>query len=287
MLSMVNGQPRELGLRDILLRFIDHRVDVVRRRTDYLLRKAREREHILLGFQIALDHLDKVIKLIRAAATPKEARDSLIGRFDFTERQAQAIIELQLQRLTGMEQQKILDELADIQQRIAEYLEILGLGQRAAHPDHRSSCARFRRRSATIAARRSSTIPARFSLEDLVQQEDVAVTVSRGGYLKRTPLDTYRRQSRGGKGRIGMGMRTEDIVEHLVIANTHTYLLVFTNKGRVYWLKIYEIPEARRRARASTSRAWSSCSRTRPCNRSSRSASSPRTSTSSWRRATA
>ncbi|MGD0669438.1 MAG: DNA topoisomerase (ATP-hydrolyzing), partial [Bryobacteraceae bacterium] len=126
MLSIVNGQPRELGLVEIIKCFIDHRVDVVRRRTEYELRKAREREHILLGFQKALDNLDEVIKLIRAAKAPREARDSLIGRFEFTERQAQAIIELQLQRLTGMERQKILDELAEIQRRIAEYLEILG-----------------------------------------------------------------------------------------------------------------------------------------------------------------
>jgi len=126
MLSIVNGQPRELGLVPMLKYFIEHRVEVVRRRTEYELRKAREREHILLGFKKALDHLDEVIKLIRAAKTPKEARDSLITRFEFTEKQAQAIIELQLQRLTGMEQQKIIDELAEIQRRIAEYLEILG-----------------------------------------------------------------------------------------------------------------------------------------------------------------
>src|SRR5262249_17144172 len=126
MLSIVHGQPRELGLIEMLLRFIDHRVEVVRRRTDYELRKAREREHLLLGFKKALENLDAVIKLIRASKTPKEARDGLIARFTFTERQAQAIIELQLQRLTGMEQQKILEELAEIQRRIAEYLEILG-----------------------------------------------------------------------------------------------------------------------------------------------------------------
>src|SRR5579872_4216975 len=125
MLSIVNGQPRELGLADVLRRFIDHRIDVVRRRTDFLLRKAREREHILLGFKKALDNLDAVIKLIRGSKTPKEARDGLIGSFEFTEKQAQAIIELQLQRLTGMEIQKIIDELGSIQKEIAEYLEIL------------------------------------------------------------------------------------------------------------------------------------------------------------------
>jgi DNA gyrase subunit A len=243
MLSIVNGQPRELGLVDCIKRFIDHRVDVVRRRTDYLLRKAREREHILLGFKKALENLDAVIEEIRASKTPREARDRLIGRFEFTERQAQAIIELQLQRLTGMEQQKILDELAEIQRLIAEYTEILGSEKvlrgvivkelREVQKDYGDE-------------RRTTIVEdvGEIRLEDLVQMEDVAVTVTRGGYLKRTPVDTYRRQARGGKGRIGMATRAEDVVEHLVIASTHAYLLIFTNKGRVYWLKIYEIPDA-------------------------------------------
>ena len=262
LLAIVNGQPREMGLLDVLRRFIDHRIDVVRRRTDYLLRKAREREHILLGFQRALNNLDQVIALIRAAKTPKEAREALmafvtpaeakeyakaIGAGElgprFTERQAQAIIELQLQRLTGMEQQKIIDELAEIQTKIAEYLEILGSEKalrglivkelREVQKDYGDE-------------RRTEIIEdtGEIKLEDLVQVEDVAVTVTRGGYLKRTPVDTYRRQTRGGKGRIGMSTRAEDVVEHLIIASTHAYLLIFTNKGRVYWLKIYNIPDA-------------------------------------------
>ncbi len=243
LLSLVNGQPRQLGLKQILLRFVDHRVDVVRRRTDYLLRKAREREHLLLGFQKALDHLDEVIALIRAAKTPKDARDSLVERFDFSERQAQAIIELQLQRLTGMEQQKILDELAEIQRKIGEYLEILGSDSVLRNLIVKE----LREVQKTFGDERRTTIiedPGEINLEDLVQREEVAVTVSRGGYLKRTAIDTYRRQARAGKGRRGMAMRSEDIVEHMVIANTHSYLLIFTNKGRVYWLKIYQIPDA-------------------------------------------
>jgi DNA gyrase subunit A len=243
MLSIVHGQPRELGLIDCIKRFIEHRVDVVRRRTDYELRKAREREHLLLGFQKALQNLDAVIQLIRAAANPREARESLIARFEFTEKQAQAIIELQLQRLTGMEQQKIIDELAEIQRRIAEYLEILGSEKvlkdlivkelKEVQKDYGDE-------------RRTQIIEdtGEIRLEDLVAVEDVAVTVTRGGYLKRTSVDTYRRQSRGGKGRIGMGTRTEDFVEHLLVASTHSYLLIFTNRGRVFWLKIYEIPDA-------------------------------------------
>jgi len=243
MLSIVNGQPRELGLIDCIRHFIDHRLDVVRRRTDYELRKARAREHILLGFQKALDNIDEVIKLIRAVKTPREARDSLIARFTFTEKQAQAIIELQLQRLTGMERQNILDELADIQRRIAEYLEILGSEKvlrglvvkelKEVQKDYGDE-------------RRTQIIEdtGEILLEDLVPVEDVAVTVTHGGYLKRTAVDTYRRQLRGGKGRIGMGTRSEDFVEYFLVASTHSYLLIFTDRGQLHWPKIYEVPDA-------------------------------------------
>src|SRR6202166_4880289 len=262
-LSIVTGQPRELGLIQTIKYFIEHRVDVVRRRTDYELRKAREREHILLGFRLALDNIDEVIRLIRASKSPKDARESLVTastQFTFnrvylmaagateplrqlSEKQAQAIIELQLQRLTGMEQEKIANELADIQRRIGEYLAILGSEKvlrdlivkelREVQKDHGDE-------------RRTQIIddPGEIRLEDLVAVEDMAVTVTHGGYLKRTAVDTYRRQTRGGKGRIGMGTRTEDFVEYFLVASTHNYLLVFTNKGRVYWLKIYNIPDA-------------------------------------------
>src|SRR5271165_4044764 len=243
MLSIVNGQPRELGLADVLKRFIDHRIDVVRRRTDYLLRKAREREHILLGFKKALENLDAVIKLIRASGTPREAREGLIAQFEFTERQAQAIIEMQLQRLTGMEIQKILDELLAIQVEIAEYLEILASDKKLRGiivQELKDVQKEFGDERRTQIIEDTGEI----HLEDLIQVEDVAVTVTHGGYLKRTAVDTYRRQSRGGKGRIGMGTRTEDVVDHLVVASTHAYLLLFTTKGRVFWLKIYEIPDA-------------------------------------------
>src|SRR6202167_3798132 len=194
MLSIVGGQPRELGLADVLRRFIDHRIDVVRRRTDYLLRKAREREHILLGFQRALDNLDAVIKLIRASKTPREARDGLIGTFEFTERQAQAIIEMQLQRLTGMEIQKILDELASIQIEIAEYLDILASDKKLRGiivQELKDVQKEFGDERRTQIIEDTGEI----HLEDLIQVEDVAVTVTHGGYLKRTAVDTYRRQS--------------------------------------------------------------------------------------------
>jgi DNA gyrase subunit A len=243
MLSIVNGQPRELGLIQTIKAFVDHRVEVVRRRTEYELRKAREREHILLGFQKALQNLDEVIRTIRAAKTPKEARDALIGRFEFTEKQAQAVIELQLQRLTGMEQQKILEELGEIQRRIAEYLEILGsdkLLRDLIVKELKEVQKDFGDERRTQIVEDTGEI----SLEDLVSEEDTAITVTRGGYLKRTSVDTYRRQSRGGKGRIGMSTRAEDFVEHLIVASTHSYLLIFTTRGRVYWLKAYEIPDA-------------------------------------------
>ncbi len=243
MLSIVNGQPRELGLVPMLKYFIDHRLEVVRRRTEYELRKARDREHILLGFQKALENLDEVIRLIRASRAPKEARDSLITAFAFSEKQAQAIIEMQLQRLTGMERQKILDELADIQRRIAEYLEILGSDKVLRDlivKELRDVQKEFGDERRTEIIEDTGEI----RLEDLVAVEDMAVTVTRGGYLKRTAVDTYRRQTRGGKGRIGMGTRTEDFVEHLIVASTHSYLLIFTTRGRVYWLKVYEIPDA-------------------------------------------
>ena len=262
MLAIVNGQPKEFGLVDLLRKFIDHRLDVVRRRTDFLLRKAREREHLLLGFQRALNNIDEVIRLIRESRTPREAREALMNFITpaeaaefaaliaagelgprFSERQAQAIIELQLQRLTGMEQQKILDELAEIQRKIADYLEILG-SDKVVRQVIVKELKEVQKEFGD--ARRTQIVddPGEIVLEDLIQQEDVAVTVTRGGYLKRTPVDTYRRQSRGGKGRIGMGTRSEDVVDHLIIGSTHSHLLIFTSKGRLYWLKNYHIPDA-------------------------------------------
>ncbi|MBI3697097.1 MAG: DNA gyrase subunit A [Acidobacteria bacterium] len=243
MLAIVNGQPREVGLAEALKLFIDHRIDIVRRRTDYLLRKARDREHLLLGFRKALEHLDQVIRLIRASKSPAEARGVLMERLDFTEKQAQGIIELQLQRLTGMERQKILDELVEIQKKIQEYLEILGSDKILRNliiKELREVQKEYADPRRTEIIEDSGDI----QLEDLIADEDVAITVTHNGYMKRTAVDTYRKQSRGGKGRIGMGTRTEDFVEHLLIASTHAYILIFTNLGRVYWLKVYEIPDA-------------------------------------------
>ena len=242
MLAIVNGQPRELGLLEYLNSFVNHRIDIVQRRTNYLLRKAREREHLLLGFQKALDHLDEVIQLIRAAKSPVEARQALIDRFEFSERQAQAIIELQLQRLTGMERQKIIDELKEVQQRIAEYLEILGSDEVL----RKLIVKELREIKKKFADERRTEIgpdAGEISVEDLIADEDMAITVTHNGYIKRTPLDTYRKQSRGGRGRIGMGTRTDDFVEYLLVGSTHSHVLVFTNLGRLYWLKVYSIPD--------------------------------------------
>jgi DNA gyrase subunit A len=242
MLAIVNGQPRTLSVVEAIQLFIDHRVNVVRRRTAYDLRKAQERAHILEGFLKALHHLDAIIKLIRASKTPPEARQALIGRFEFTERQAQAILELQLQRLTALEREKIQQEYDDIQKKIAEYQEILA-SEKALKKVIVNELKEIQKEYGDL--RRTEIIEeqAEIKLEDLIAVEDVVITVSHSGYLKRTPLSIYRQQSRGGKGRLGMRTREEDFVEHLFIASTHSYILVFSNTGKMYWLKVYEIPD--------------------------------------------
>ena len=243
LLAVVHGQPREFGLVEGIKIFIDHRVEVVRRRTEYDLRKAREREHILQGYKKALDHLDEVIKLIRASKTTPEARETLMTRLEFTEIQAKAILEMQLQRLTGLERQKILDELEEIRKTIAELEAILAsdrLLKNVIIKELKEVQKDFgdKRRTEIIEEQ------AEIKLEDLIAVEDVAVTVSHQGYLKRTPVATYHHQGRGGKGRIGMKTREEDFVEDLFVASTHSYMLIFTNRGKVFWLKVYEIPDA-------------------------------------------
>ncbi len=243
LLSIVGGQPRELGLVAMLKLFIDHRVEVVRRRTQFELRKAEEREHILLGFKKALEHLDDVIKLIRRSKSPKEAREGLMETWRFTERQAQAILDLQLHRLTQMEREKIIEELKQIQALIAELKEIL-----ASEKKLKGMIVKELREVQKDYAdpRRTEIVEnvEEIKLEDLIADVDMAITVSHAGYIKRTPVDVYRHQSRGGKGRIGAKTRDEDFVEYLFVASAHSYILLFSSKGRVYWLKVYEIPEA-------------------------------------------
>jgi DNA gyrase subunit A len=241
-LSIVNGQPRVLSLLELLRSFVEHRVDVVRRRTQYELRQAEARAHILEGLQKALDHIDAIIKLIRASKTTAEAREGLISQFEFTEIQAKAILEMQLQRLTSLERQKIIDELNELQVKIAELKEIL-----ASDAKLREVIVKELRevQKKYGDARRTEIIDeeAEIRLEDLIAEAEAVITVTHAGYVKRTPLSVYRNQGRGGKGRIGMKTKDEDPVTNVFVANTHSYVLVFTDRGRLYWLKVYEIPD--------------------------------------------
>ena len=243
MLAIVGGRPRVLPLVDIIEHFIEFRREVVRRRTEFELRKAEARAHILEGLKIALDHLDAVIKLIRGSKNPAEARDGLMTQFQLSQLQSQAILDMQLQRLTGLERQKILDELAELMKTIERLRAILSsdallmavvMGELTAVRDKFSD------------ERRTTFIEdsGEFRVEDLIADEDVAITVTNTGYIKRTAISTYRMQRRGGKGRIGMRTREEDFVSHLFIASTHSYIMIFTDRGRAYWLKVHEIPDA-------------------------------------------
>jgi DNA gyrase subunit A len=262
LLAVIHGQPKELGLIQAIQIFIDHRVDVVRRRTAYLLQKAKDREHILEGYLTALDHLDNVIAIIRGSANRADARENLVAYFvgkkidinttgrapkldpekSFTATQADAILELQLHRLTRLSIDEINKELGTTRENIAEYESILGSEKKL----RRVIVTELEEIKKLYGDERRTVIEdeaAEIMLEDLIADEQVAVTVSHGGYLKRTPISTYRQQRRGGQGRTGMKTRDEDFVEHLFIASTHAYILIFTNTGRVYWLKVYEIPD--------------------------------------------
>jgi DNA gyrase subunit A len=241
-LAIVGGRPVVLPLVDVLEQFIEFRREVVRRRTEFELRKAEARAHILEGLRIALDHLDEVIALIRASKSPAEARDGLMTRFGLSQLQSQAILDMQLQRLTGLERQKILDELADVLRQIERYRAILGndaLLMEIVVQEMRGVRDRYGDPRRTEIVEEEGE----FRIEDLIADEDVAITVSNTGYIKRTAVTEYRTQRRGGLGRRGMSVREEDFVSHLFIASTHAYILIFSDKGRVYWLKVYEIPD--------------------------------------------
>ncbi len=262
LLAVVNGQPRELGLIPTIKYFIEHRVDVVRRRTAYLLAKAKDREHILEGYLKALDHLDNVIAIIRGSANRAEARENLVLYFGgkkidintsgrapkvdpekpFSTKQADAILELQLHRLTKLSIDEISKELAEVRDNIAEYESILA-SEKKLRGVIIKELEEVKKLYGDERRTRIEDEAAEIVLEDLIADEQVAVTVSHSGYMKRTPISTYRMQRRGGTGRTGMKTRDEDFVEHLFIASTHAYILIFTNTGRVYWLKVYEIPD--------------------------------------------
>jgi DNA gyrase subunit A len=262
LLAVVNGQPREMGIIQTIKYFIEHRVDVVRRRTAYLLAKARDREHILEGYITALDHLDNVIAIIRGSANRADARENLVLYFGgkkidinttgrtakldpekpFTAKQADAILELQLHRLTKLSIDEIANELNSVRDNIAEYESILA-SERKLRNVIIKELEEVKKLYGDERRTRIEDEAAEIVLEDLIADEQVAVTVSHSGYMKRTPISTYRMQRRGGTGRTGMKTRDEDFVEHLFLASTHAYILIFTNKGRVYWLKVYEIPD--------------------------------------------
>jgi DNA gyrase subunit A len=242
MLAIVGGRPKVLSLLEMLETFVDFRREVVRRRTEFELRKAEARRHILEGLKIALDHIDAVIALIRAAKSPSEARQGLMTQFALSQIQAQAILDMQLQRLTGLERQKILDELAELLKTIERLLAILAndrLLMQIIVDELRAIQTKYGddRRTEILAE------AGEFRAEDLIVEEDMAITVSNTGYIKRTAITNYRNQRRGGKGRIGMRTRDEDFVSHLFVASTHAYIMIFSDRGRAYWLKVHEIPD--------------------------------------------
>jgi DNA gyrase subunit A len=241
-LAIVGGRPRVLDLLEIVEQFVDFRREVVRRRTAFELKRAEARAHVLEGLKIALDHLDAVIKLIRGAKTPAEARDGLVATFGLTPVQAQAILDMQLQRLTGLERQKIADELVELLKTIERLRAILS-SEELLLGIVVEELGRVRERFGDD--RRTEIVDAQgeIRIEDLIAEEDMAITVTATGYIKRTAVAAYRKQRRGGKGRIGMRTREEDFVTHLFVASTHAYILIFSDRGRVYWLKVHEIPD--------------------------------------------
>jgi DNA gyrase subunit A len=247
-LAIVDLRPRVLNLLDACELFIDFRRVVVRRRTAYELRKAEARAHVLEGYVIALDHLDEVIALIRASRTPEVAKEGLVSRFELTEVQADEILKLQLQRLTGLERQKIVDELEELRIRIADLKDILASPRRI---DGIITDELRQLRESHGDPRRTEILPAadEIVLEDLIADEDVVVSITHSGYIKRTALTSYRAQKRGGRGRVGMKTRDEDFVSDLFIASTHSYILIFSDRGRLYWLKVHEIPEVSRQGK--------------------------------------
>ena len=242
MLAIVAGRPRVLTLLEVVEQFVQFRREVVRRRIEFELRKAEARAHILEGLRIALDKLDAVISLIRSSKNPVEAKAGLVSEFGLSELQAQAILDMQLQRLTGLERQKILDELAELVTLIGRLREILASDRLVLQiiiDELRAVQSKFGDDRRTVILDQEGEL----SIEDLIADEDVAITVTDTGYIKRTPISTYRNQKRGGKGRIGMRTREEDVVNHLFVASTHAYMMVFSDRGRAYWLKVHEIPD--------------------------------------------
>lgn len=248
MLTLVNGQPRVLGLKRVLNYFLQHRREVILRRTRFELRKAEERLHILEGLKIALDHLDEIIALIRRSRTPEEARTVLMKTYPLSEIQAQAILDMKLQRLTGLEREKIVKEFGDTLKEIERLKAILG-SEALVSNIIKEELSEIKKKYADERRTEIASETKEITIEDLIMDEEMVITVSHQGYIKRNPLSTYRSQRRGGKGLIGMETKEEDFVEQLFIGATHDYMLFFSNLGRLYWLKAFQIPEAGRATR--------------------------------------
>jgi DNA gyrase subunit A len=247
-LAVVQGRPELLTLKESLEQFIYHRKEIIVRRTRFDLRKAEERAHILQGLKVALDNLDEVVALIRNSRSPDEARTRLMDRFDLTIIQAKAILDMRLQRLTGLEREKIVEEYEAVLKDIARFREILG-NERLVLEIIKEEIAEIQKEFADV--RRTEIVhdTTEINIEDMIVEEDMVVTISKDGYIKRNPITLYRIQRRGGKGKTAMGTKEEDFVEHLFVASTHHTFLFFTNQGKVYWRKVYDIPQAGRTSR--------------------------------------
>ena len=248
MLALVDNRPKVLNLKEMLEAYVKHRKEIVRRRTQFELTKAEKRAHILEGLKIAIEHLTQIIKIIRESKDPKAAQAALMKNFDLSEVQAQAILEMQLQRLTALERDKVENEYLELIKKIEMYKAILK-SEKKILEIVKDEALELKKK---YGDERRTEIVGKvedIEIEDLIKEEDMVITISHAGYLKRLPVDAYRRQKRGGAGVTGIDMKEEDFVEHLFIASTHEYILFFTNKGRVHWLKVYEIPQASRSAR--------------------------------------
>ena len=242
-IALVNGRPRMLNLKDIISEFIKFRIEVIVRRTKFELRKAEERAHILDGLLIALDNLDAIIKIIRGSKTVEEARNNLISSFDLSDKQVKAILEMRLQKLVSLEIEKVKNEYDELQIKIAHYEEILK-SERMQRDIIKEELAELKEKYGDERRTEIRYADGEISIEDMIPNEEVVITISHLGYIKRTKSDEYRVQNRGGKGSRGSKTRTEDYIEHIFVANNHNYLLLFTEQGRIFWLRVYEIPEA-------------------------------------------
>ncbi len=248
MLALVDGVPRVLSLKEVLHYYIKHQEEVIERRTRYELAKAEERAHILEGLIVALDNIDEVITIIRSSETDKEASDRLVERFNLSEKQTEAILQMRLRRLVGLERQKIQDELDELKERIAYFKRVLE-DRTLLRSIIKEEMLEIKKRFATPRRTKIGKEATEINVEDLIADENMVVTVTKAGYVKRLPVATYRSQKRGGKGTQGVNLKDNDYVDHLFVASTHAFMLFFTSKGKVYRLKVYEIPEASRHAR--------------------------------------